>query len=230
MAEPLIAAENVVKRYVLGEEAVTAVAGVTLGFGPGMSAVVGRSGSGKSTLLHLLGGLDRPTSGRIVSRGRRLDELSDDDLAEFRRTTVGFVFQSFQLLPGATAQRNVELPLVLAGLAPRERSKRAEQLLDRVGLLPRRGHRPSQLSGGEQQRVAVARALANDPPLLLCDEPTGNLDSRTATDLIDLLRGLADDGRTVVLVTHDAALAKSSCSRRVEMLDGKVVSDTGNGS
>ena len=230
MVEPLIAAENVVKRYVLGEEAVTAVAGVTLGFGPGMSAVVGRSGSGKSTLLHLLGGLDRPTSGRIVSKGRRLDELADDDLAEFRRTTVGFVFQSFQLLPGATAQRNVELPLVLAGLGPRDRAKRAEQLLDRVGLLPRRGHRPSQLSGGEQQRVAVARALANDPPLLLCDEPTGNLDSRTAEDLIELLRGLANDGRTVVLVTHDAALAKSTCSRRVEMLDGRVVSDTGSGS
>src|SRR5262245_402540 len=179
MPEALISADKVVKRYVLGEETVTAVDGVTLGFGPGgMTAVIGRSGSGKSTLLHLLGGLDRPTSGRIVARGRRLDELADDELAEFRRTTVGFVFQSFQLLPGATAQRNVELPLILAGIPPGERRDRADRLLDQVGLLPRRHHRPSQLSGGEQQRVAVARALANDPPLLLCDEPTGNLDSR----------------------------------------------------
>ena len=228
MPDALVAAENVVKRYVLGDEVVTAVDGVTIEFGPGeMTAVVGRSGSGKSTLLHLLGGLDRPTSGRIVAGGRRLDELSDDDLAAFRRTTVGFVFQSFQLLPGATAQRNVELPLVLAGLPPPERRARAEKLLDRVGLLPRRSHRPSQLSGGEQQRVAVARALANDPPLLLCDEPTGNLDSKTAADIIELLRGLARDGRTIVLVTHDRDLAKATCSRRIEMLDGRVLSDTG---
>ena len=228
MPEPLIAAERVVKRYLLGEEAVTAVNDVTVGFGPGgMTAVIGRSGSGKSTLLHLLGGLDRPTSGRIVARGRRLDELTDDELAEFRRTTVGFVFQSFQLLPAATALRNVELPLVLAGIPPAERRDRAEKLLDRVGLLPRRHHRPSQLSGGEQQRVAVARALANDPPLLLCDEPTGNLDSRTADDLMKLLRGLAEDGRTVVLVTHDRALAESTCSRRIELLDGRILTDTG---
>ena len=229
MAEPLIAADNVVKRYVLGEEAVTAVDGVTLSFGPGgMTAVIGRSGSGKSTLLHLLGGLDRPTSGRILAGARRLDELSDDELAEFRRTTVGFVFQSFQLLPGATAQRNVELPMVLAGVPPVERRARAEKLLDRVGLLARRHHRPSQLSGGEQQRVAVARALANDPPLLLCDEPTGNLDSRTADELIDLLKGLGGDGRTVVLVTHDRALAEATCSRQIELLDGRVVADSGN--
>ncbi|HZL73638.1 MAG TPA: ABC transporter ATP-binding protein [Planctomycetota bacterium] len=227
MPEPLIAAEKVVKRYVLGEESVTAVDGVTVGFQPGgMTAVIGRSGSGKSTLLHLLGGLDRPTSGRILARGRRLDELSDDDLADFRRTTVGFIFQSFQLLPAATAQRNVELPLVLAGVPPAERRTRAEKLLDRVGLLARRHHKPSQLSGGEQQRVAIARALANEPPLLLCDEPTGNLDSRTAGDLIGLLRDLASDGRTVILVTHDRALAESSCSRRIELSDGRVVADT----
>lgn len=228
MPDPLIAAERVVKRYILGEETVTAVDGISAGFGPGgMTAIIGRSGSGKSTLLHLLGGLDRPTSGRIVARGRRLDELSDDELAEFRRTTVGFVFQSFQLLPGATAQRNVELPLVLAGVAPAERRMRAEKLLDRVGLLGRRNHRPTQLSGGEQQRVAVARALANDPPLLLCDEPTGNLDSRTSGDLIGLLGELSRDGRTVILVTHDRALAEASCSRRLELSDGRVVTDTG---
>jgi len=228
MPEPLVAAEQVVKRYVLGEAVVTAVDGVTLGFAPGeMAALVGRSGSGKSTLLHLLGGLDRPTSGRILARGRRLDEQSDDELAAFRRATVGFVFQSFQLLPGATAQRNVELPLLLAGLKPAERRARAEQLLDRVGLSARRGHRPSQLSGGEQQRVAIARALANDPPLLLCDEPTGNLDSKTSEEILGLLSGLSKDGRTVVLVTHDRAIAERYCPRRVELSDGRVVSDNG---
>jgi ABC-type lipoprotein export system ATPase subunit len=228
MPEPLIAAQQVVKRYVLGESVVTAVDGVTLGFAPGeMAAVIGRSGSGKSTLLHLLGGLDRPTSGRILARGRRLDEQSDDELAAFRRATVGFVFQSFQLLPGATAQRNVELPLLLAGLPAAERKARAEKLLDRVGLSARRGHRPSQLSGGEQQRVAIARALANDPPLLLCDEPTGNLDSKTSEEILGLLGGLSNDGRTVVVVTHDQAIAEKYCPRRVELSDGRVVSDTG---
>jgi len=228
MPEPLVAAEQVVKRYVLGESVVTAVDGITLSFAPGeIAALVGRSGSGKSTLLHLLGGLDRPTSGRILARGRRLDEQSDDELAAFRRATVGFVFQSFQLLPGATAQRNVELPLLLAGLKPPERRARAEQLLDRVGLSARRGHRPSQLSGGEQQRVAIARALANDPPLLLCDEPTGNLDSKTSEEILGLLSGLSKDGRTVVLVTHDRAIAERYCPRRVELSDGRVVSDNG---
>jgi ABC-type lipoprotein export system ATPase subunit len=223
----VIAAEQVVKRYVLGEEAVTAVDGITVEFGSGMTAVIGRSGSGKSTLLHLLGALDRPTSGRILSQGRRLDELSDDELAAFRRASVGFIFQSFQLLPGATAQRNVELPLVLSGMPAAERRERAEQLLERVGLHARRLHRPSQLSGGEQQRVAIARALANDPQLLLCDEPTGNLDSRTAGDVMQILQGLAADGRTVILVTHDRALAQATCSRRIELLDGKIVSDEG---
>jgi len=228
MPDPLVAAEQVVKRYVLGEAVVTAVDGVTLGFAPGeMAALVGRSGSGKSTLLHLLGGLDRPTSGRILARGRRLDEQSDDELAAFRRSTVGFVFQSFQLLPGATAQRNVELPLLLAGLPVAERKARAEKLLDRVGLSARRGHRPSQLSGGEQQRVAIARALANDPPLLLCDEPTGNLDSKTSEEILSLLGGLSKDGRTVVLVTHDRAIAERYCPRLVELSDGRVLSDTG---
>jgi ABC-type lipoprotein export system ATPase subunit len=223
----VIVAEQVVKRYVLGDEAVTAVDGITVEFGSGMTAVIGRSGSGKSTLLHLLGALDRPTSGRILSQGRRLDELSDDELAAFRRASVGFIFQSFQLLPGATAQRNVELPLVLSGMPAARRRERAEQLLERVGLHARRLHRPSQLSGGEQQRVAIARALANDPPLLLCDEPTGNLDSRTAGDVMQILQGLAADGRTVILVTHDRALAEATCSRRIELLDGKIVSDQG---
>src|SRR6185503_18436398 len=221
MPDPLIAADKVVKRYILGEETVTAVDGISAGFGPGgMTAIIGRSGSGKSTLLHLLGGLDRPTSGRILARGRRLDELSDDELADFRRTTVGFIFQSFQLLPAATAQRNVELPLVLAGVPPAERRARAEKLLDRVGLLARRHHKPSQLSGGEQQRVAIARALANDPPLLLCDEPTGNLDSRTSEEILGLLSRLTKDGRTVVLVTHDRAIAERYCPRRIELSDG----------
>ncbi|MBI4565706.1 MAG: ABC transporter ATP-binding protein [Planctomycetes bacterium] len=223
-----VTAENVVKRYVLGDGVVTAVAGLSLTLERGeMAAVVGRSGSGKSTLLHLLGGLDRPTSGEIRVNDRRIAEQSEDELAAYRRAFVGFVFQSFHLIPGATALKNVELPLMIAERPARERRDRAERLLEAVGLASRKNHRPSELSGGEQQRVCIARALANDPPLLLADEPTGNLDTRTAGDVLGLLRNLnRDEGRTMLLVTHDRTLAASYCRRIIELSDGRIVSDS----
>jgi putative ABC transport system ATP-binding protein len=219
----LVRTERLTRRYVMGETVLTAVDSLSLSFGEGeTAAIVGRSGSGKSTLLHLLGGLDRPTSGDLFVRGRRLAELPDDDLALYRRTGVGFVFQFFNLVPTLTAVQNVELPMVLAGVPRAERRRRAEALLERVGLAPRRDHRPSELSGGEQQRVAVARALVNDPPLFLADEPTGNLDSRTAGEILALLAGL---GKTLILVTHDRELARAHARRMIEMADGRVISD-----
>ena len=224
---PLLSVERLIKRYVMGETVVTAVDSLSLAFEKGeMTAIVGRSGSGKSTLLNLLGGLDRPTSGDILSAGRRLAELHDDELALYRRQTIGFIFQFFNLVPTLTAQANVELPLVFADVAPADRRKRAGELLDLVGLTPRAGHRPSELSGGEQQRVATARALANGAPVLLADEPTGNLDTKTAGDIMSLLARLNQERQlTVILVTHDRALAEQRCRRVIEMSDGKVLTD-----
>ena len=220
----LVRTDRLTRRYLMGDAVVTALDGVSVALEEGeTAAIVGRSGSGKSTLLHLLGGLDRPTSGEIYSRGRRLAELTDDDLALYRRRDVGFIFQFLNLVPAVTAAQNVELPMTLAGVAPAERRTRAAELLDRVGLGARRTHRPSELSGGEQQRVAIARALVNDPPLVLADEPTGNLDSKTSAEILALLGGLA--GKTIVVVTHDRALAASVARRTIEMMDGKVVTD-----
>ena len=222
----LVRAERLTRRYVMGESVVTALEGVDLSIQSGERvAILGRSGSGKSTLLNLLGGLDRPTSGDAWVGGKRLAELSDDDLALYRRTGVGFVFQFFNLVPTLTALQNVELPLTLAGIPREERRKRAATLLEQVGLSARSGHRPSELSGGEQQRVSLARALVHDPPLLLADEPTGNLDSKTAEDILKLLEGLGT--KTLLLVTHDRALAQSFAGRTVELLDGRKVSDAG---
>ncbi len=219
----LIRTERLTRRYLMGGGVLTAVDSVSLSFEEGEKvAIVGRSGSGKSTLLHLLGGLDRPTSGDVVVRGRPLAELADDDLALYRRTGVGFVFQSFNLVPVLTAAQNVELPMTLAGVPRAERRRRAAALIERMGLSSRGGHRPSELSGGEQQRVAIARALVNDPPLVLADEPTGNLDSRTAAEILALLGGL---GKTLILVTHDRGLAGAFVRRIVELADGRVVSD-----
>jgi putative ABC transport system ATP-binding protein len=223
MAE-LVRTDRLTRRYEMGETIVTALEGVTLSLDEGENAaIVGRSGSGKSTLLHLLGGLDRPTSGDVYARGKRLAELTDDDLALYRRRDVGFVFQFFNLVPALTAAQNVELPMTLAGVPSAERKKRAAELLERMDLSGRRNHRPSELSGGEQQRVAIARALVNDPPLVLADEPTGNLDSKTSEGILRLLAGLA--GKTIVIVTHDRALAQSFARRTIEMMDGKVVAD-----
>jgi ABC-type lipoprotein export system ATPase subunit len=222
--EPLVQAQSLTRRYVMGDSVVTALDGLSLSFEPGeFAAVLGRSGSGKSTFLHLVGGLDRPTSGELRVGGRRLDELTNDELAAYRRERVGFVFQFFNLIPSLSALQNVELPMTLAGVPAAERRRRAEALLDRVGLAARTGHRPKELSGGEQQRVSVARALVNDPPLLLADEPTGNLDSKTAADILGLLKGL--EGKTILMVTHDRALAQNFATRTVELSDGRKVND-----
>jgi putative ABC transport system ATP-binding protein len=220
----LVRTERLTRRYVMGETVLTALESVSLAFEEGERvAVVGRSGSGKSTCLNLLGGLDRPTSGDVFVRGRRLAELSDDALAEYRRTGVGFIFQFFNLVPALSALQNVELPMTLAGVPPPERQRRAGELLERVGLGGRVRHRPGELSGGEQQRVAIARALVNDPPLLLADEPTGNLDTKTSEEILGLLEGLS--GKTILIVTHDRALARRAARRTVELVDGRVVSD-----
>jgi ABC-type lipoprotein export system ATPase subunit len=222
--EPLVQAQSLTRRYVMGDSVVTALDCLSLSFEPGeFAAVLGRSGSGKSTFLHLVGGLDRPTSGELRVGGRRLDELTNDELAAYRRERVGFVFQFFNLIPSLSALQNVELPMTLAGVPAAERRRRAEALLDRVGLAARTGHRPKELSGGEQQRVSVARALVNDPPLLLADEPTGNLDSKTAADILGLLKGL--EGKTILMVTHDRALAQNFATRTVELSDGRKVND-----
>jgi putative ABC transport system ATP-binding protein len=216
--------DRLTRRYVMGETVLSALDGVTLAFEQGeTAAIIGRSGSGKSTLLQLLGGLDRPTSGEVTVRGKRLAEVSEDELALYRRQDVGFIFQFFNLVPTLTALQNIELPLTLAGVPKPERRRRAAELLERVGLGPRREHRPNQLSGGEQQRVAIARALVHDPPLLLADEPTGNLDSKTAAEVLDLLRTLV--GKTILVVTHDRGLADAFARRTIELRDGKVVAD-----
>ncbi len=223
-SETLLELIGVRKSYRFGETEVRALDGVDLAIRRGtFTGIVGRSGSGKSTLLNVLGGLDRPSEGTVLVEGRPLKGRGSDELAEYRRATVGFIFQSFNLIAHLTALENVALPLRLAGkLGYFERRKKAEELLDRVGLGKRLEHRPSELSGGERQRVAIARALANDPGMLLADEPTGNLDSRTADEIMAMLRGLHADGRTVVLVTHDMRQAEQYCERLLVLQDGRV--------
>lgn len=213
------------KVYIMGEEEVSALAGVSLQIARGeYVAVIGPSGSGKSTLMNILGGLDRPTAGAYGFEGDDVGGFSDDDLADFRRRRIGFVFQSFQLLPRLTALQNVELPMIYAGLSPKDRRARAAELLDRVGLGSRMGHRPTQLSGGQQQRVAIARSLANKPDLLLADEPTGALDTHTGEEVLALFEELNVGGLTIAIVTHDPEVA-GMAHRRVAFRDGLIVSD-----
>jgi putative ABC transport system ATP-binding protein len=216
------------RHYMMGASLVKALDGLTLDIAEGeFVALLGTSGSGKSTLLNLIGGLDQPTSGSLMVRGKDLAGLSRDDLSLHRRNTVGMIFQSFNLVPTMTATENVALSLMFAGVPRTERNARATALLESMGLGGRQHHRPKELSGGEQQRVAVARALANQPPLLLADEPTGNLDSRTSTEIMDVIKGLNErDGKTIILVTHDAALAARYARRTVTLLDGHIISDT----
>jgi putative ABC transport system ATP-binding protein len=216
-----------VRKVFDGATPVQAVAGVDLSIGRGeYVSVVGASGSGKTTLLQLLGTLDRPSGGTLQFEGRDTSRLSDSELADLRQQTLGFIFQQFNLIPTLTARQNVEAALAPSGIGSDERRDRARALLDRVGLGDRADHLPSQLSGGEQQRVAIARALANDPDVLLADEPTGNLDSATSQEIIDLLRRLSrTEGLSIVLVTHDAAIA-GGADRVVRMSDGRVVEDS----
>lgn len=223
----LVRVDDVTHRYRLGLADVIALDGVNLRVGAGeFVAITGMSGSGKSTLLHLVAGLMRPTSGRIVVNGQDLSSLSEEQLALFRRRHVGYVFQSFRLLPQLTALENVELPLAIAGVAPEMRRTQALQVLEKVGLADRAAHRPWQLSGGQQQRVSIARALVTGPVLVLADEPTGNLDSRTGGEILDLLEEVnRKDSVTLMVVTHSREVA-TRADRVVEMRDGRVLGVT----
>src|SRR5437588_2396749 len=220
---PLIETRNITRVYQMGTNEVTALDHVTMGANEGeFVAIQGTSGSGKSTLLNLLGGLDQPTTGEVVFDSQSLGPLTKKQMARYRRFSVGMIFQNFNLIPTMTASENVKLALAFGGLRGVERRQRAASLLERVGLAGRVDHRPSEMSGGEQQRVAIARALANHPRVLLADEPTGNLDSTRARELLALLREMVDKDRlTVLLVTHDRELASSFTDRIVVRREGK---------
>ena len=218
-----IVATDVSRTYDLDGVSVPALRGVSVTVEPGdYVAIVGASGSGKSTLMHLLGGLDRPTGGRLLIGGRDVSTLAPAEMARLRNETIGFVFQSFHLLARTTAQDNVALPLVYRGVGRRERRDRAAAMLERVGLAHRIGHRPNQMSGGEQQRVAIARALVTGPSVLLADEPTGNLDTATGNAVLELLESLNAEGVAVVVVTHDREVA-ARARRQIVMKDGVIV-------
>jgi putative ABC transport system ATP-binding protein len=222
-APDAIVAEDVTRTYELDGVSVPALRGVSLTVdADDYVAIVGASGSGKSTLMHLLGALDRPTSGKLLIGGRDVATLGPAEMAHLRNETIGFVFQSFHLLPRTTARDNVALPLVYRGVGRRERRERASAMLTRVGLGHRLGHRPSQMSGGEQQRVAIARALVTDPAVLLADEPTGNLDTTTGASVLALLESLNAEGVAIVLVTHDRDVA-ARAHRQITMRDGLIV-------
>ena len=224
----LIRTEGLGKTYALGAQQLQVLSDVSIRIDRGeMVAIMGPSGSGKSTLLNLLGCLDRPTAGEYWLDGARLGELDQDRIAALRNSSIGFVFQSFHLLPRLTARQNVELPLGYAGWGARERRVRALDLLGRLGLADRADHLPRQLSGGQQQRVAIARALANRPALILADEPTGSLESRAGASIMDLFRNLNRSGVTLVIVTHDEAVARHA-RRIIQLLDGRLISDRSN--
>ena len=225
-SEAIVVAHDLHKVFLLGDQQVHALNGINVAIPQGQFvAIMGPSGSGKSTLLYLLGGLDRPTMGEIQVAGRFLNTLGSDGLADFRRETVGFIFQAFHLVPTQTALENVALPGVFAGMARDEREERAIRLLAALGMENRLDHRPSQLSGGQQQRVAIARALFNDPPIIMADEPTGALDSRTGQTVMKLLRQLCDRrGKTVLVVTHDEQVA-GYADRTIRLKDGHVTQD-----
>jgi len=223
-AEPLIRVVDLHRDFAMGEQTVHALDGITAEVAMGeFLGIMGPSGSGKSTLLYLLGGLDRPTEGRIRVHGQELTALDENELARYRQREVGFIFQSFHLVPTMTALQNVEFPMVFAGISLQERHERASALLAQVGLEDRATHKPTELSGGQQQRVAVARALVNDPTIILADEPTGNLDSKTGGEIMALLHSLnRDQGRTIIVVSHDPAVTQYTTST-LSLLDGRLV-------
>lgn len=225
MTKPFIQVRALKKYFQLGNTTVRALDGLDLDVAAGtFTVVMGPSGSGKSTLLYLLGGLDRPTAGAITIHGTRLDEMDENALAVFRRRTVGFVFQSFNLIPSMTALENVGFPMQFAGITAAQRNEKARSLLAQVGLENRADHRPTELSGGQQQRVAIARALVNNPSLILADEPTGNLDTSSGAAIMQLLSDLHMSGRTVLVVTHDPRMTRFA-THKIFLLDGREVSE-----
>ena len=218
----IIKLENAHKIYQMGTEQVRALAGVNVSFNKGSFwAIMGPSGSGKSTMMNILGCLDRLTSGSYYLDKQDVSQLDDDSLSEFRLRYLGFIFQSFNLIPQLTVQRNIELPLYYLGWDAKESAARARELAEQVGLADRVGHRPTELSGGQMQRVAIARALANDPQVIFADEPTGNLDSTTGEQILELLIKLNELGKTIIIVTHEPAIAQHA-QRRLHMIDGKI--------
>ncbi len=218
---------DIQKFYQMGDERMHVLKNINLSLRQGeYLSILGPSGSGKSTLMNIIGCLDVPTSGRYLLRGREVEGMTETELAQLRSSEIGFIFQNSQLLPRLTAQKNVELPLIYAGIVPRERRRRAEQMLDRVGLSDRRNHYPNQLSGGQQQRVAIARALVGNPSLLLADEPTGALDQKTGRQVMALFQELSAEGRTIIMITHDTNIA-SYAKRIVHIIDGELTEGGG---
>ena len=226
---PTLLLEQVVKTYVMGDTEVNALRGVSLTIGRNeYVAIMGPSGSGKSTLMNMIGCLDTPTSGTYLLEGQPVGKMGDDELADIRNRKIGFVFQTFNLLPRADVLHNVELPLVYAGLPRAERRRRAEEAIARVGLADRAHHKPNELSGGQRQRVAIARALVGSPSIILADEPTGNLDSRTGAEIMGMFDELYAAGQTIILVTHEDEIA-AHAKRTIRLRDGLIESDLTNG-
>lgn len=222
----IINLRQIVKNYYVGTVVVRALRSITIDISRNeYVAIMGPSGSGKSTLMNLIGCLDTPTSGEYILNGKAVSQMEDNQLAEIRNMEIGFVFQTFNLLPRYTAHENVMLPLIYAGIAKHDRIKRAEEVLESVGLADRITHKPNELSGGQRQRVAVARALVNHPSIILADEPTGNLDSKTSIDIMNLLDDIHSRGNTIIVVTHEADIA-SRARRIIRLMDGEVESDT----
>lgn len=222
---PLIRMENITRSYDMGHEIVHALSGISISIERGeYVAIMGPSGSGKSTLMNIIGCLDTPSTGTFELNGTNVSEMDDDELADIRNQEIGFVFQSFNLLARSTALRNVELPMIYAGVPPDTRLQLAETALEKVGLSERKFHKPNELSGGQKQRVAVARALVNKPSILLADEPTGNLDSKTGVEIMALFDELSQSGNTIIVVTHEERIARHA-RRMIRVLDGKVASD-----
>jgi putative ABC transport system ATP-binding protein len=226
--QAVISLRHITKNYILGKQAIEVLKGISLELGRNeYLALMGPSGSGKSTLMNILGCLDRPTGGRYILNGHDVSSLKDDELADIRNKEIGFVFQQFNLLPRLTAEENVALPLVYAGVPKKERMERARNVLEKVALSDRGHHRPNELSGGQNQRVAIARALINDPSIILADEPTGNLDSKTTREIMDIFKTIHESGNTVILVTHEEDISKYA-QRVIRLRDGLLETDTRN--
>lgn len=223
--QPLISLQNIYKIYYMGDMEVRANDGISLDIYQGeFVSIVGKSGSGKSTIMNIIGALDVPTEGKYILNGQDVSEMDDDSLAEIRNKTIGFVFQQYNLLPKQNLLENVELPLIYAGVGKKERTERSLQSLERVGLRDKWRYMPQQLSGGQQQRVSIARALVGNPSLILADEPTGALDSKTGREVLDFLKQLHEEGNTVVIITHDNSIAVQA-ERVVKISDGKIIFD-----